>query len=472
MTEVRIPYDPRPKQQDFHRSSADECFFGGAKGPGKSCALVMEAFAYALEYPGSDPHLFRETYDELEANLIKEFRDRIPESIATYNESKHEAHLHNGSVVKFRYVGSEKDAKHYDGRSIPWIGIDELTHHAEATIQLLMSCNRSAKGFPVRFRATGNPGNIGHSWVKKRYIVSTEYGKHIAVDPVTKNTIQFIPANVYDGVLTEADPKYVNRLENLPESKRRAFLLGDWDVNEGQFFAMFNPQIMAEDAIAIPPHLLDGRLHGGFDFGWGKDGFASFGMWYGDNELVQHRLFTWYRRGMGAQQQADDLYDYIESFHFTGGVFPSIVWYDNQMDNKGNLTADDWAPIDYFLERWRKGGKVTKWIAANKARVNGWQVVEDYLTPDVATGRPKMKYWRKYNDVWVECMQQLPPDPNNPDDALKCSIDHPADETRYFAVGIRGRAAGIADAAKHVDRSYDAMNRLISKMQVSETGLS
>mgnify|MGYP001310514185 CR=1 FL=1 len=42
---IRIDYVPNKKQRQFHKSCATEVVYGGAKGGGKSCALVMEALA-------------------------------------------------------------------------------------------------------------------------------------------------------------------------------------------------------------------------------------------------------------------------------------------------------------------------------------------------------------------------------------------------------------------------------------------
>ena len=70
--EINVKYIPNTKQEIFHRCNAQEAVYGGAKGGGKSCALVMEALAYGLEYAGAEMYIFRETYDDLEANIIRE----------------------------------------------------------------------------------------------------------------------------------------------------------------------------------------------------------------------------------------------------------------------------------------------------------------------------------------------------------------------------------------------------------------
>ena len=251
---IEVPYTPNPRQALFHASPADEIIYGGAKGGGKSCALVMEALAYGLENRGATIYLFRETYDDLEANLIKEWKERVPKELYGYSETKRIATLTTGSKVYFRYMESVADAEGYDGRSIDFIGVDELTKHEEAAIQILLSCMRSPKGFKPKFVGTCNPGNIGHRWVKQRYIVATNYGKRAVTDPVTGSVIQFIPAKVYDNfAIMDNDPNYVRRLENLPEKKRLAYLHGDWDIYEGQAFEEFSREIHVVEPFPIPP---------------------------------------------------------------------------------------------------------------------------------------------------------------------------------------------------------------------------
>ncbi len=254
---IEIKYTPNAKQDLFHGCGATEVVYGGAKGGGKSTGLSIDAIAYAIQYPGATVYLFRETYDDLEANLIAEFKRFVPSELlkGDFNHSKHQAELINGSVIKFRYIRNYADAVGYQGRSMDYIGIDELTKHEERSVQELLSCLRSAKGFPVRFRGTCNPGGVGHAWVKKRYITPTEYGKKETIDQITGNGIAFIPATVYDNdVLMDNDPAYVRRLENLPESQRKAFLHGDWDSYEGMAFEKFSERLHVVEDFPIPPH--------------------------------------------------------------------------------------------------------------------------------------------------------------------------------------------------------------------------
>ena len=71
-------YNPFPQQKLFHDSKAKYRLFGGAAGPGKTKALLMEAIYRAQRVPGSDSLLLRRTYPELESSLLAYFRRDVP----------------------------------------------------------------------------------------------------------------------------------------------------------------------------------------------------------------------------------------------------------------------------------------------------------------------------------------------------------------------------------------------------------
>lgn len=251
----------------------------------------MEALAYALEHKGATIYLFRETFDMLRATLIKEWHDKVPKALYTYHKTDHVATLANGSQVLFRYVKNKDDADSYQGREMDFVGIDELTKHEEETIQTLLSCMRSPKGFPTYFRGTCNPGGVGHVWVRRRYIHATERGAKTIRDPISGNTLAYIPATVYDNtVLMQNDPAYAKRLENLPSAKRKAFLEGDWDAYDGQAFEEWSYDIHVCKPFPIPPHWRRWRA---VDNGY-TDPFAWY--WLAVSESGQVYIYREYTR--------------------------------------------------------------------------------------------------------------------------------------------------------------------------------
>ena len=59
------------KQESFINADADEVLFGGAAGGGKSYGQIVDAFLYALKYPGSKQIIFRRTFPELDKSIIR-----------------------------------------------------------------------------------------------------------------------------------------------------------------------------------------------------------------------------------------------------------------------------------------------------------------------------------------------------------------------------------------------------------------
>lgn len=239
---VELGYEPFPKQREFHQSAAKYRLFGGAAGPGKSKALLMEAVLQANEHPGANTLLLRRTFPELEQSLLLYFRRDIPKELyRSFNDSKHVVEWWNGSTTRFGYCQSENDVYQYQGAEFLFIGIDELTLFTLRQWQFLTSRNRCpvADAFPCMAGAT-NPGNIGHAWVKALWIDKKPAAGMESAGEYDPSEYEFIPARVEDNPIYAADENYIKTLRALPSHLRRAFLDGDWDVFAGQYFDRFD----------------------------------------------------------------------------------------------------------------------------------------------------------------------------------------------------------------------------------------
>lgn len=424
--EITINYEPNEKQAIFHSCGAEEVVYGGAKGGGKSCALVMEALAYGLENVGADMYLFRETFDDLEANLVKEWKEKVPKELYSYNEGKHIATLCNGTTIKFRYISNFADAEGYQGRSMDWIGVDELTKHEERSIQVLLSCLRSAKGFKPKFRATCNPGGIGHVWVKERYIIPTGYGKKEIIDEVTGGKIAFIPATVYDNtILVKNDPRYVKRLENLPESEKQAFLYGNWDIFEGQYFTEFDRNIHVIEPFIIPKHW---KRYVAMDYGMDMCAVLwiardTDGNAYVYKELHRPDLIISDAAKRIIEMNNGDEYEYIYA--------PRDLW--NRRQETGKSVANIFEESQLYLTK------------TSVERVSGWMSTKEWMkvinVKDLETGKlkksSKLKIFSNCINL-IRCLPQLQRDEKDPCDASTepHDITHICDALRYFCVNF------------------------------------
>lgn len=141
--------NPGP-QTDAYFSEADETFFGGAAGGGKSrllCGLAVDEYSPAL--------ILRR-----EATQVKSLESEIADIIGTrdgYNGQTHMWRLPNGNLIELGGVPHEKDKEKYQGRPHRLKGFDEITQFTESQYRYIIAWARDAKGRRCRVVATGNP---------------------------------------------------------------------------------------------------------------------------------------------------------------------------------------------------------------------------------------------------------------------------------------------------------------------------
>lgn len=103
-------------QWGFHMSRAPIQVFGGAYGNGKSTGLIIKALKLAMDYPGSQGLMGRESYPSLNGTLRKDFLRWCPKKWIKRLPTKEDnsCHMTNGTVVDFRYV-SQRGKTREDG---------------------------------------------------------------------------------------------------------------------------------------------------------------------------------------------------------------------------------------------------------------------------------------------------------------------------------------------------------------------
>lgn len=299
--EIQLDYRPTEKQALFHASTAYEVLYGGAAGGGKSKAIVMEAIIDSLEHAGVHSYLFRKTYPELRTTLIKEALASVPRGLAVFSSATHDMVFKNGSVMHFRYCRNMADAYGYQGSEMHRLYIDELTHFTHDVYEYLKTRVRvpRAMGLSARIRLTSNPGGVGHGWVKSTFIDGAEpfevkktavFSQTLGREIVT--TRQYIPAYATDN--PHLCEQYIAELEQKPDALRRALLLGDWNVFEGQVFTDFinDPKgaLTRRYTHVIEPFKIPDHWRRFRSFDWGYTRPFSVGYWAldGDGRLYRY----------------------------------------------------------------------------------------------------------------------------------------------------------------------------------------
>ena len=253
-------WKPFTRQEDFVGLPDEvfEGFYGGAAGGGKSDVIVMlpilRQFHLNANYHGI---VFRRTFPELEESLLMVAAKWYPYFGAKYNDQKHTWTFPSGAVQRFSYLQNDDDARQHDTAQYNYIGFDELTHFSEFQyIYMISRIRRSEKGLPVIIRSASNPGNIGHSWVRARFVRPFKQGYKALYDEASKTYRIFIPSKATDNPhIMENDPNYINRLRLLPLVEQKAKIDGDWDAYAGQVFFEFRSQKYPDEpANAIHVH--------------------------------------------------------------------------------------------------------------------------------------------------------------------------------------------------------------------------
>ena len=218
-----ISLKPTPKQLAFLLLPCFEALFGGAGGPGKSSALLMGALQY-VDTAGYAALLIRKTFSDLSlpSALIDVTRSWLASTDAKWSEVEKTWHFPSNATLTFGYLDSAKDKYRYQSAEFQYIGIDELTQFPEMDYTFMFSRLRrlADTDVPVRMRCASNPGNVGHDWVKKRFITEA-----------TTDRI-FVPAKLTDNPHLDIE-MYRRSLAELDPITRRQIEDGDWTARHG-----------------------------------------------------------------------------------------------------------------------------------------------------------------------------------------------------------------------------------------------
>ena len=439
------------KQEQFINSEAFETLFGGAAGGGKSYGQLVDALLYALKYAKSKQIIFRRTFPDLEKSLIRVSLEFYPREAASYNSSKHIWTFKNGSIIDFGYIDSENDVYQYQSAEYDVIRFDELTHFTEYMYTYMISRCRGANPYPKHIKSSGNPGGVGHAWVKARFIDMGAPNQihEIKLENGKKSTVIFIPSLVQDNMfLLDNDPDYVSRLELLPEKERQALLYGDWDIFDGQFFTEFDRKIHVVEPFVIPK---DWRIYRARDYGLDMCATLWIAMDYQMNCYAYKELYepdlivSEAARKINAMTNEKIQIDYA----------PPDLW--NRNKDTGKSTADIFAENGQFLTK------------ADNNRITGWLAVHEWLKIyKDEQGQPNSKL--KIFSNCVNLIRTLPAvqhDEKNPNDVAvePHELTHIPDALRYFCtmwqsplVAKKQKPKGTYTPGELQDLGYKSIN--------------
>jgi phage terminase large subunit len=392
----------QPKQKQFMQAVEEKpiTFYGGARGGGKSKGVRDIMLLRRFKYPGTHGGLFRRTYKELEGNHIRPIFKEYPSLRPYWNDSKKVLSLPNGSSIEFCHCESEKDVDLYQGREFEDLAIEEAGQWTEGMFRTLLGSNRSSKpGFSSRCFLTGNPGGIGHTWLKRLFIERRFNSRERADDYI------FIQALVDDNpALIQNDPDYVHKLESEPnEALRRAYRYGDWDIFAGQFFGEIRREIHFIRQFEIPRHW---NRFGAYDFGFNHP--AAFGYFAIDED---GNIYL-YREIIKPQLRVDQYAGILVSYPETKDLWPIVAGHDCWA--KKNVIRDGSPPT--IAEEFQSHGITL--TRASIDRIQGAAQVRSYLAPRGNAKKPRF-YIFDSCPISFDCLSRMQHDPDRVEDVLK-----------------------------------------------------
>ena len=422
------------RQKQFCDASAFEVLYGGAAGGGKSYAQLLDAFIYAMKYAGSKQIIFRRTLPELEKSLIRVSQSIFSSDVYSYRRSVHTGTFINGSLIDFAYCDSEDDVYRYQSAEYDVIRFDELTHFTSDMYVYLISRCRGANGFPKQIKSTTNPGGIGHSWVKKRFI---DVGAPEKVHTVGQTDRIFIPATVFENkFLMQSDPDYVKRLCSLDERDRKALLDGCWDLESGRFFEGFDRKLHT-----CAPFETEGATYY-ITLDYGLDMLACYLIALDgfDRAYVLRELYEGKDsggEGLIVRDAAARIKELCDGVSVRAYFAPPDLW--NRQKDSGKSIAQLFHGCGIPLTR------------VSNDRAAGWLGLKEWLAPEKCEDgitRPRLIIFENCVNL-IRAMGALQCDKTRPADCAKTphELTHAPDALRYFVSGnprFRGGAPPIS----------------------------
>lgn len=253
-------WKPHVKQEKFLSVplTVKEGFYAGSAGAGKSDVLLMYPITHQWYTDSNFKGLFlRRTMPELREEIIPRSKTKLcfDKYGGKFNKSDSVWEFESGALFFFGHCENEDDVHKYDSAQWNYVAFDELTSFTEWQYIYLtferIRRDKNAPHLPAICRSASNPGNIGHAWVRKRFVDPCKTGMTI-INGRGGNKRIFIPATLADN--PHIDPEYSRSLDALPEAERQAKKFGAWDAYEGQVFEEFRTHRFAgepEEALHV-----------------------------------------------------------------------------------------------------------------------------------------------------------------------------------------------------------------------------
>lgn len=369
-------YQPSHVQAEFHLCNANEILLGGAAGPGKSLALLMDPIETQLigehnrwrageiqQSAGWAIH-FRREFPRLQQTIDRSHRlFRQIDPMATWSSEHHMWTFQCGYKFQFGHIKNDEDRFNYLSSEYSHIGWDELPEIAEEVYLFLNTRLRSSDPVlqnKLRIVAAANPSG---NWVRDYFVAPAQDGrtllsKTIVLDDGSEQvrTRIFIPATLKDNPDAGFRKRYEFELKDKPPHIRRALLYGDWWVIPGAFFAEEFDECHVVKPFPLPTGWTRFRA---MDWGYKSPGVV---LWFAvdtDENLICYRELNFRHLDAGEAarkirsiEEANDEWDEKRDCSRLSGPADTQIW--EQRGTLGPTIAETMGQEGVFWEKCTK----------------------------------------------------------------------------------------------------------------------
>ncbi len=400
-------------QTEFLAAGEKDVLYGGAAGGGKSFAMIVDPLRYCHK-KAHRALILRRSMPELR-EMIDKSRELYPQAFpgAKFREVEKLWNFPSGAKVEFGFLERDADVYRYQGQAYSWIGFDEITHlPTEFSWNYLASRLRTTDPeIETYLRCTANPGGVGATWVKRRYIEPSESNTSFTgTDGLTR---KFIPAKLADNPYLANDGVYEQMLKSLPPIQRRQLLEGNWEVAEGAAFVEFDPNVHVITPFELP---IAWERVKGIDYGYASESCCLWGtIDINDGTLIIYREL--YKKGLTGEELGTIIGDMelVDPFSVPG-VLDTAAWA--KTGTTGPTVGEALVRAGHKLRR------------ADKNRIQGKIQIHEFLKVR-ENGRPKLQIFNTCPNLIRE-LQSIPLSKTNPEDVDTHASDHAYDALRYM----------------------------------------
>ena len=216
-SEILGEWELNSSQERFWESKKKFVLFSGGYGCGKSLMLSLKAIDFALRYPNNYILMGRRTYPELRDTLLKEFFTYCPDAlIKDYLKAEGKVIFYNKSEIIFRHLDTVSESE-IRSLNLGSAFIDQAEDISREVFDGLRGRLRR-EGVPDEDKKIYMSCNPALTWLFAEFKQDPK-PEYEVIEASTLENAAHLPAG------------YIDDLMKYPESYRRQYVEGIWDMS-------------------------------------------------------------------------------------------------------------------------------------------------------------------------------------------------------------------------------------------------